>query len=223
MGQALARARDTDGMLAEYQRAFEIDPNNPLVLGVLAQVAGRQGRIDDVVDLYDRAASLDPLGSIWPGNKGDWLARMRRVDEAEAPIERSFELNSHVENYRDTIIDVYIIRGEYERAQQMLDQMPKFGPNILRQSIISFGLGDVEKSDELIEQMKAEGHNFALFGVASAYAERGENDLAFEWLEKVEGVSPWNLVYSHYSRALVDDPRWKPWVDSLDWPWDYEY
>jgi adenylate cyclase len=223
MGQALARAKDRGGMLAEYQKAFEIDPNNPLVLGVLANVAGRQGRIEDVVSLYDRAASLDPLGSIWPGNKGSWLSRMRRVDEADVAINRGFELNADLENYRDSIVDVYIIRGEYEKAFKMLEEMPTVGPNILRASIAHYGVGNIEKSDELMAQMKAEGHPLAIFGVASAYAARGENDLAFEWLEKVEGVSPWNLVYSHYIRQLVDDPRWKPWVDSLDWPWEYEY
>jgi TolB-like protein len=223
MGQALARASDVGGMLAEYQKAFEINPNNPLVLGVLALQAGREGRIDDLVSLLDRAAAFDPLGAIWPGNKGYWLARMRRVDEAEVAIERRFELNGNLEDYRDTMVDVHIIRGEYKEAFAMLEQMPNFGPNILRASVAYYGIGDVEKSDELIARMKAEGHGLALFGVASAHAARGENDLAFEWLEKVEGVSPWNLVYSHYIRELVNDPRWKPWVDSLDWPWDYEY
>jgi tetratricopeptide (TPR) repeat protein len=223
MGQALSRARDYDGMTAAYQRAYELDPHNPLVLGVLAQQAGRRGQIDEVVRLFDEAADLDPLGAIWPGNKGNWLARMRRVDEAEVPTKRMFELNGNLESYRDTMVDIHIIRGEYKEAFAMLEQMPDYGPNILRASVAYYGIGDVEKSDELIAQMKAEGHPLALFGVASAHAARGENDLAFEWLEKVEGVQPWNLVYSHYSRALVDDPRWKPWVDSLDWPWDYEY
>lgn len=32
-----------------------------------------------------------------------------------------------------------------------------------------------------------------------------------------------SLTYNTYLRFMVDDPRWKPWVDSLNWPWEYEY
>ncbi len=41
LGQALSRERDFDGMVNAYHRALELDPNNPLALGVLAEVAGR--------------------------------------------------------------------------------------------------------------------------------------------------------------------------------------
>ena len=64
----------------------------------------------------------------------------------------------------------------------------------------------------------------ATLGLAQAYAMRGENDLAFDYLAQIgDDMFPPLQVYDAYTRALVDDPRWKPWVDSLDWPWDYEY
>ena len=64
----------------------------------------------------------------------------------------------------------------------------------------------------------------ALLGLAQAHAMRGNNDLAFEYLEKIRGaVHPAAIVYDAYTRALTDDPRWKPYVDSHDWPWEYEY
>jgi hypothetical protein len=53
---------------------------------------------------------------------------------------------------------------------------------------------------------------------------RGNNDLAFDYLEQIsDEIFPPLMVYNAYTRALVDDPRWKPWVDSLVWFWDYEY
>ncbi len=84
---------------------------------------------------------------------------MRRVDEAEAPIERAFELNGNVAGYRDMIVDVYISRGAFDRALAMLAEMPDEGANLLRQAIAWHGAGDIQKSDELIEQMSAEGHD----------------------------------------------------------------
>ena len=41
-------------------------------------------------------------------------------------------------------------------------------------------------------------------------------------LAKVQGIRPQSMVYDGYIRQLKDDPRWKPWVDSLDWSWEYE-
>jgi hypothetical protein len=61
-------------------------------------------------------------------------------------------------------------------------------------------------------------------GVAQIYAIRGDHDQAFEWLAKVDStISPWTMAYDAYLRFMVDDPRWEPWMDSLDWPWKYEY
>ena len=53
---------------------------------------------------------------------------------------------------------------------------------------------------------------------------RGNNDLAFEYLEKIrDDLFPSAIVYDAYTRALTDDPRWKPYVDSLNWKGEYEY
>ena len=62
----------------------------------------------------------------------------------------------------------------------------------------------------------------ARYNVARVYAFRGDHDLAFEWLTKVENIPPWFLAYDVYLRFMVDDPRWEPWLGSLDWPWEYE-
>jgi TolB-like protein/Tfp pilus assembly protein PilF len=223
LGQALAREGDAQGMLSSYQRAFELDPNNPLVLGVLAQQAGKEGRIDKVAELYDRAAVLDPLGSIWPGNKASWLVRFRRADEAEQALQRFFELNNKRRSYLEGMADIHNIRGEYEDALKVLSELPIAEFNLVRQAVALYGVGRIEESNKILEEMKTVPIKEAKMGVGLVYAARGEAELAYEWLNQAEGMSPWSIVYDAYARVLTDDPGWKPFVDSLDWPWDYEY
>ncbi|MGI9200745.1 MAG: tetratricopeptide repeat protein [Woeseiaceae bacterium] len=223
LGQALAREGDYVGMLREYQAAFESAPGNPLALGVLANQDWRQGRIDAAVHKFDMAAAADPLGAIWPANKGGTLVRFQRFDEAEQAINRAYQLNGNAAYYRDNKIDILIHRKEFDEALQMLEEMPAQEVNLTRAAIVHHALGDAQKSDELLATIKADTHPFATLGVAMVYAARGDNDLAFEWLYKISGLSPWHIAYDSYIRNMTDDPRWKPYVDSLDWPWSYEY
>ena len=55
--------------------------------------------------------------------------------------------------------------------------------------------------------------------IAEAFAWRGENDLAFEWLEKAYVQKDIGLAYILNSRvleALSDDPRWVELLRKLD-------
>ena len=223
LGQALGRDGDRPGMLEQYQRAFAAEPNNPLALGIMAQHAGRQGDVDELVRLYDEAARVDPLSSIWPGNKANALIQHRRTDEAIPALDRVYELNGNARAYREGMIDIHNIRGEYEEALALLEGLPIVEFNMTRKAVALDGVGRTQESDQLLESIKTIPVPEARMAVAMIYANRGAHDQAFEWLAQVEGVTPWNLVYDAYLRVMVDDPRWKPWVDSLDWPWEYVY
>jgi TolB-like protein/thioredoxin-like negative regulator of GroEL len=223
LGQALGREGDTAGMLEQFRRAFAAEPNNPLALGIMAQQAGRQGEIEEVVRLYDRAAAVDPLSAIWHTNKAYALTQHRRADAAQEALERAYELNGDLVAYRTGMVDIHNIRGEYTPALALLQDLPAKEQNLTRKAIALYGVGRVEEADTLLETIRSVPVPEARLAVAMIYANRGNSDLAFEQLAKVDGISPWNMVYDAYLRVLVDDPRWKPWVDSLDWPWEYAY
>jgi len=79
-------------------------------------------------------------------------------------------------------------------------------------------LGMTSKSDramtEMIEKYAAEG----AYNIAFMFAYRGENDLAFEWLEKAlggqdVGLTQMNtepIIAKHYS-----DCRWEPFMQRI--------
>ena len=224
LGQALARESDWTGALEQYNKAYEAEPNLPLTLGIMAQQAGRQGRIDDLARLYDTAAAVDPLGAIWKYNKGTSLIRFHRLDEARDALDSALELQSNIRQYREQLIDIHNIRGEFTEALDLLAQVPEEEFNLARKTIALYGAGRKAESEQLLDMIKSVPIPQARMGVAQIYAIRGDHDQAFEWLAKVDStVSPWIKAYDAYLRFLVDDPRWEPWMDSLDWPWEYEY
>lgn len=224
LGQALAREGNWAGALEQYEKAYDADPNLPLTLGIMAQQAGRQGRIDELVRLYDAAATVDPLGAIWKYNKGVSLIGFHRLDEARDALDSGLELQTNIRQHREQLIDIHNIRGEFTEALDLLAQVPEEEFNLARKAVALYGADRKDESEQLLDMIKSVPIPQARMGVAQIYAIRGDHDQAFEWLAKVDStISPWTMAYDAYLRFMVDDPRWEPWMDSLDWPWKYEY
>jgi adenylate cyclase len=221
MGQALGRKRDYPGQMTEYERAYELDPNNPLVLGVMGGLLRRRERLDEAIELSERAESVDPLGAIWPTIKGQYLLSAGRFDEAEVAIDRAFELNSNTEVYRTKMAELSILRGEYAKALELLNTLPETGPNLVRIAVAYHGVGRHEESDNALVQIQALGGGpYLEYGLAAVYARRGENDKAFEQLEKIpDGIMfRATILYEPFFLVLHDDPRWQPYINTLEPP-----
>jgi tetratricopeptide (TPR) repeat protein len=79
LGQLLERLEDRVGAAAQYREAAEIVPEDPAPLAGLARLAVDQSQPDQALELYTRAAALDPLEPSYPERAGDLeAARDRR-------------------------------------------------------------------------------------------------------------------------------------------------
>ena len=77
----------------------------------------------------------------------------------------------------------------------------------------AFDLGDKERSDAILARLKdgPSADTATELSIACVYAWRGENDLAFEWLDAtLDRLPNLTLQFSHEAcfHRLVDDPRW---------------
>ncbi len=219
MGQALGRQGDRSGQRAEYERAYELDPNNPLVLGVMSDQLLYRERLDEAIELLERAEIIDPLGAIWPTIKGQYLLSDGRFDEAEVAFDRGFKLNSNTETYETYMSEVHILRGEYDKALELLNRLPEIGQNLVRIAVAYHGVGRHEESDNAFARAQDFGGGpYLEYGMAAVYARRDESDKAFESLEKISGIPRSTILYEPFFIVLHDDPRWQPYIDSLDPP-----
>ena len=216
MAQALARASDEDGSLAALRRAYELDPDDPLVLGVMSVHLRTTGKFDEAVKHIERAEKVDPLGAIWPANKGIALTMAERFDEAKHAYARALELNGNLDTYNRAMADIYIFKGEYDKALEALRDVPIEREWTIRHAIAEYGVGNVDKTEEIIEYIKDTAGPFLATSMAAIYAARGENDLAFEWLARNETVPRVGIEFNMFYKKLRDDPRWLPYLESLD-------
>jgi hypothetical protein len=88
-------------------------------------------------------------------------------------------------------------------------------------AIVQYALGNTAASDaalqEVIEKYAVEG----AYQIAHVYARRGENDLAFEWLDSAYANRDGSLAGMLSSKSLAnlhDDPRWEAFLDKMGLP-----
>ena len=218
MGQAKRRAGDWYGGSAEYERALELDPNSSLALGVIAIDLWKGGRLDESIDQYKRIVLMDPLSAIWPNNMAEVMIKAGRIDEAEVAIRRAFDLNANLNLYKETLGKIHILRGQFDEALEKFQSVTESGDSLVGLAIAYYKTGLIDEAHAVLKQLgDSNEEKHASFALAVTYAEWGEIDKAFEWIDEIP-YSVWFVEYEPYFRNLHDDPRWKPALAQLKSP-----
>jgi tetratricopeptide (TPR) repeat protein len=201
------------------KKAAAAGPDNPLVLSVLAGTEFALGNFDQAIELQRRAVSLDPLHAVIVGNLAGYLVAAGRWDEAESWAQKVHELTPDSSS-RGTLAEIYLFQGDAEAA---LAQLPESFDDELRKSTrgnilvtaaaVRHSVGADAGSLEAMAQYRQQFAENAPLQMAYMHAWRGENDQAFEWLERTFNQYPdpnyKGLILSPYLYSLHDDPRWQ--------------
>jgi hypothetical protein len=106
------------------------------------------------------------------------------------------------------------------RAAQALQQFQQHGGRIqlLHEAMAEHTLGHADASQRALDQMMRDAGLPFSYQYAEAYAWRGENDRAFEWLETAYRRHDGGLGYVSYDRTLANirsDPRYEAYLRKL--------
>ncbi len=183
------RANEFSDMEKELRVALTLDPSYALAHNRLAQCLQMKVRIDEALVEFTLAEAADPL---WVNNLAMFaitLIWLGRLDEALLKIQKIGELQSAGRSYHGMLASYYLARSELaqclcelERAEE-LEVEPRFKP-ILRAQYYALS-GEKEKARALLrreETMPQFGQTST--SIAQIYAELGELDECFGWLDK---------------------------------------
>ncbi len=114
--------------LSEFTIAVEGRPSDALVVGSIGIVLRRQGRWDEALETFRRAAQVDPKSEVNALDLASTCGRMRRYEEGLAHCRRAIELAPG-----DIFPYVFCARmlrfgGDLAGAREMLDRMPEKDP-----------------------------------------------------------------------------------------------
>jgi TolB-like protein len=212
-----------DWMAAEQsaQRALALEPNNALVLRLGGIINAELGRTDEGVALLRRAIELDPLDEISHSFLAYQLILADRPEEAEAVYRKARDLNGDPSSNTGGIAEALLVQGRATEALREAQRSADEASRDLALAAIHHSLGAHAESDAALERVKANYGDKWPFYIASVHAFRGENDAAFEWLERAYKVhDPYlcDFVRAREMKLLRGDPRYDVFRRKLGFP-----
>jgi eukaryotic-like serine/threonine-protein kinase len=221
---------DFAGGEAEFKRAFELDPNDATAHQWHAiTIAYIGGRDQEALAEISRADQLDPLSPVIVQGFGEIHVKARRYDEAIAGCKKLAEEDptyaiAHRCLYQAywgkrmflQAIDEWKVYGELDR-----DRSTSEFASAMEQGFRTGGWqGAFAKGIQTRKAQRRAGYQFA-YQIAQLYAQLGDKDQAFMWLNTALQEHDWSLTGLKTDFALDpirSDPRFAELVRKVGLP-----
>ncbi len=212
-------AWDFDQAEKGYKEILRLDPNYCWANFLIAS-----GRFDEAVDRAEIEIKIDPFN---PEAWNNWTLSLYFSKQPQQAL-KSMETRPNVTATLIEASRVYLYLEKYSMVIEAMEQIIKDWrtPRPLgTMTIAYYHLGELEMSNGLLEEIKALSEESSLgspsFYLAMIYAQMGEIDTAFEWLDKAyqdHEVEMYWLKVEPPFEPLHDDPRWQVMLDKVGFP-----
>jgi TolB-like protein len=204
----------------EAKRAVELDPGGVIPLDVSAVLATSLGHWDEAVRLLNAAIAFDPLNAALYWDLGNARYRSGRLVEAESAFRRLLEI---APTYVSAHFELGRVLLEAGHPREALDEMERESPEpysgrTLGLAMVYYALGQRTDSDAAVKRLAGEGGDDWPFGMAEAYAFRGDADKAFQWLDRAY-ITKDELQYFKGNptfRKIERDPRYNAFLQKMN-------
>jgi TolB-like protein/DNA-binding winged helix-turn-helix (wHTH) protein len=211
---------DWNGAEADLARTAALGwSQNPWYLVELARLRAANGRLQDAIVLGERATQIDPQSGAWTvmGYHYTALGRFDRAHDVLTQAMRVAPLDEHARYYLGL---GELLQGHAAAA------LPHFedSAHVLRLTGLAMAhhtFGDADASDQDLQLLITRYGHILPYNAADVYAWRGENDKAFEWLERAYALHDASFMYLEFDpllRGLHADPRFSALLARLNLP-----
>jgi len=209
---------DLQAAATRFERALATAPNDAATLANAASFAQNLGRSELVIALSNAALEVDPLSSIVRYNLGIQYYNLHRPDDAIANYRAALRISPGQISVSAFLAAALVQKGANEEAlvaaQAETDEISRLIvlPTVYR------ALGRGKESDAALAELIQKGEKEVPYNIAAAFADRGEFDRAFEWLEKAQEYGDPAIGTLHVDvlfEKLHADARWPPLLRKL--------
>jgi TolB-like protein/Tfp pilus assembly protein PilF len=222
---------DFSGGEAEFRKALELDPSDATTHQWFAQnLAYIGGRAQESIDEANRARQLDPLSPIIGFAQGEVYSHDHQFDKAIELYKKVIADNPTFGEAHDGLARAYWGERKYPEAIQewkTAGQLAgdKNGVEYAAALDAGFGSGGWPGAlrhgiEVLLAQRKAKTGFVAPYSIAELYADLGDKDHAFEWLNTAyrEHIPLNDLRTDFPFDSLRSDPRYAELVRKIGFP-----
>ncbi|HEX9800464.1 MAG TPA: protein kinase [Thermoanaerobaculia bacterium] len=209
---------DPASAVKHYERALELDPADPGILGNAAWMMTTLRRPDEAFALYDAVLRRDRLDPVTLFNLGSQQVYAGRFDEAIATTRKVLSLSPGSGGANAQIGIALLLKGDAVAALAEIERETSEAWRMSGLPMAYHALGRKPDSDATLAALIAKHGKDAAYGVATVHAFRGETDRAFEWLDNAVEYGDPNLaliVVDNLLDNIRSDPRWLPFLRKI--------
>ncbi len=187
-----------DEALKQIEKALELDPFSQNINLNHAWYYRARRDYDKALELYKKAAELDPNFAPAHFVLAETYGIMKRMVDMKREAKIAIGLGK-----REAKIAISLGQGSSRRPVKILD------------ALVAYFEDDKEKVRKLLPELEAHfGEPLAISAVQAAalYFYLGENEKAFDWLEKSYSRKEYDLLYirtDEFFDGIRDDPRYQ--------------
>ena len=213
--------------LAAAEEALRMAPDDADVCASAAMLMLSMGMTARALTLAQTAVLRDPLNAEAHACVGRALGALERsATEVEAAYRTALEISPQGVSYHSFVATALSEQGRYEEALQICALERSAWARLEGQAIIHFRAGHFADADEAVDKLldlesKRGSTSSSAYQLACIYADRGDADHAFEWMEVgyTERDSGMVLVKSSsFFRKIRNDPRWPVFMRKMGYP-----
>ena len=201
-----------------YEDALGKDASHSNIVRLAGGFARRIGNIDQAIRLGKHSVAIDPLCYMCLYHLSRTYMYAGQYDRAAEMRERFLVISEAGGQQHYALM--MILSGDPQAAVDYLNQLedPDQFRFVTSRAMAIYDLGDVATArallDEVISRVST-AHEHELVAQLAGWI--GENDLAFEWLDRARDAGQLgarDIFRPEYTR-LYDDPRWPEWRASI--------
>ena len=212
---------DWEAAGAEIKEALRLSPRDSTALTCAARLSEALGHWDEAVRQLNSVIARDPLDPGLKNMLSGIYARAARLAEAEATERRVLELSPTYASAPYNLAVILLALGRRDEAMKVMQQQQTTADRVQGLVLIYHALGRKAASDAQLAALTREHATDDAFGIAEAYAYRGEKDEAFRWLDRAYAQKD-PLLYLVKGdlrlKNLEPDPRYKAFLRKMKLP-----
>jgi serine/threonine-protein kinase len=225
---------DFTGAEAEYKRAIELNPDYATAHHRYGVFLAAMGRFDQGITELERARALDPLSLVIAVDSARPYMLSHRLERSVEILQEALEMDSNFARAHIQLALDYANMGRYEEAlaedKKAFDltggEYREDGTRRINDILILIYAAAGRRDDALkilaeADELEKQGQYFDTFFRAMVYAELGDKEQSFTWLERAYGErSPGmaDLKVAVPLDKIRDDPRFTDLVRRVGLP-----
>lgn len=220
---------DLEAAERHFSRALEAQPNDPLLLAMMAGREARAGNMTMAVRLQRQALERDPLSAVSRGNLSFYLLAAGEYEEAIRVNRMAGVLHPETVREADTLQGHALIKlGRYADALELIEAWPPGPEKHAAEAMARLAMGQTRRARPLLRRLAADHSLNGYLRFAELRAFCIEIDEAFDRLDAFNAalartgdrrgampVSFMDVAWSPFFASIREDPRWHGWLDEF--------